>query len=247
MPASLAFTRLLNHLFGPMVGATMQAVGLHPAQPAAPINNTFALELMVTCGLIAFFLIVRVTLSVENPNPAQQVAEMIHEFTGSQAESVIGHGYERFQAFVTCVLLFILFNNLIGLLIGFRGIDTPTGAPAIPLGIAVLTFLYYNFHGIRVQGPIGYIKHFMGPLPWLAPLMLPIEIVSHLARMMSLTIRLYANMLASDLLTLISFSLLPVVAPVVFLGLHFFVSLVQAYVFMLLAMIYLGLAVAQEH
>jgi F-type H+-transporting ATPase subunit a len=247
MQESLAFTRLLNQLFGPTVAAAMQAVGVHPAQPAAPINNTFALEFLVAFGLIIFFVVVRLTLSVENPNPAQQLAEMIHEFTGSQAESVIGHGYERFQAFVTCVLLFILFNNLIGLLIGFRGIETPTGEPAVPLGIAVLTFLYYNFHGIRVQGPIGYMKHFAGPLPWLAPLMFPIEVVSHLARMMSLTIRLYANMLASDLLTLISFSLIPIAAPVVFLGLHFFVSLVQAYVFMLLSMIYLGLAVAQEH
>lgn len=247
MQESLAFTRLLNHLFGPMVGTAMQAVGIHPAQPAAPIDNTFALELMVACGLIVFFVLVRVTLSVENPNPAQQVAEMIHEFVGGQAESVIGHGYERFQAFTTCVLLFILFNNLIGLLVGFRGVDTPTGNPAVPLGIAVLTFLYYNFHGVRAQGPIGYMKHFAGPLPWLAPLMVPIEIVSHLARMMSLTIRLYANMLASDLLTLICFSLMPIAFPVVFLGLHFFVSLVQAYVFMLLSMIYLGLAVAKEH
>ncbi len=103
MQESLALTRLLNHLFGPMVAAAMRVVGLHPAHPAAPINNTFALELLVVFGLIVFFLVVRLTLSVENPNPAQQVAEMIHEFTGSQAESVIGHGYERFQAFVTCV------------------------------------------------------------------------------------------------------------------------------------------------
>jgi F-type H+-transporting ATPase subunit a len=243
----LALTRLLNQLFGPFVGSALQALGIHPTQPQAPITDTFALELLVTCGLIAFFLVVRVTLSVESPNPAQQLAEMIHEFTGSQAESVIGHGYERFQAFVTCVLLFILLNNLIGLFAGFPGLDTPTGQPAVPLGIAVLVFIYYNFHGVRVQGPIGYLKHFAGPLWWLAPLMFPVEVVSHLARMMSLTIRLYANMLASDLLTLISFSLIPVLFPTVFLGLHFAVALVQAYVFMLLSMIYLGMAVAQDH
>ncbi len=247
MPESLAFTRLLNYVFGPVVASTMQAMGVHPAHPTAPINDIFSLELMVAGGLIIFFLVVRLSLSVESPNPAQQVAEMIHEFVGGQAESVIGHGYERFQAFVTCVLLFVLFNNLIGLLVGFHGIETPTGNPAVPLGIAVLTFLYYNFHGVRAQGFFGYMKHFAGPLWWLAPLMIPIEIVSHLARMMSLTIRLYANMLASDLLTLICFSLLPIAVPVVFLGLHFFVSLIQAYVFMLLSMIYLGLAVAQEH
>ncbi|MGB3630205.1 MAG: F0F1 ATP synthase subunit A, partial [Terracidiphilus sp.] len=90
MPEQLAITRLLNHLFGPLVAGVMQVIGVHPAQPASPINDTFALELLVACGLIAFFLVVRLSLSVENPNPAQQLAEMIHEFTGTQAEQVIG-------------------------------------------------------------------------------------------------------------------------------------------------------------
>ncbi len=221
----------------------MQAVGV-AATPATAINDTFALEMTVAFGLILFFLVVRLTLSVERPNPAQQIAEMIHEFTGGQAEQVIGHGYERFQAFVTCVLLFILLNNFLGII---PGVITPTSQPVVPLGIATLTFLYYNFHGIRMQGPIGYLKHFAGPVWWLAWLLFPVEIVSHLARVMSLTIRLYANMLASDLLTLICFSMIPLVAPVIFLGLHFAVALIQAYVFMLLAMIYLSMAVSQEH
>jgi F-type H+-transporting ATPase subunit a len=244
MPETLAITRLLNHLFGGVVASLMQAVGVHPANPAAPINDTFALELLVAGFLIAFFAIVRLTLSVEKPNPAQQVAEMIHEFTGTQADQIIGHGYERFQAFVTCIALFVVLNNLLGLV---PGIVTPTSQPVVPLGIAVLTFLYYNFHGIREQGIVGYVKHFAGPLWWLAPLMFPIEIVSHLARMMSLTIRLYANMLASDLVTLVFFSMIPVAIPAVFLGLHFFVSIIQAFVFMLLAMIYLSEAVSHEH
>ena len=243
MPESLALTRFLNHLFGGLVASVMHAVGVS-ATPATAINDTSALEMLVVAGLIAFFVVVRLTLSVEKPNPAQQIAEMIHEFTGGQAEQVIGHGYERFQAFVTCVLLFVVLNNLLGLI---PGIHTPTAQPVVPLGIAVLTFLYYNFHGVRVQGPIGYLKHFAGPVWWLAPLLFPVEIISHLARVMSLTIRLYANMLASDLLALICFSMLPLIAPTAFLGLHFLVSLLQAYVFMLLSMIYLSMAVAQEH
>ena len=243
MPESLALTRFLNHLFGGLLASVMHAVGVS-ATPATAINDTSALEMLVVVGLIAFFVVVRLTLSVEKPNPAQQIAEMIHEFTGGQAEQVIGHGYERFQAFVTCVLLFVVLNNLLGLI---PGIHTPTAQPVVPLGIAVLTFLYYNFHGVRVQGPIGYLKHFAGPVWWLAPLLFPVEIISHLARVMSLTIRLYANMLASDLLALICFSMLPLIAPTAFLGLHFLVSLLQAYVFMLLSMIYLSMAVAQEH
>jgi F-type H+-transporting ATPase subunit a len=235
---------MLNHLFGGTVAAILQVLGVHPANPAAPINDAFALELLVACGLIAFFVIVRLSLSVEKPNPAQQIAEMIHEFTGGQGEQIIGHGYERFQAFVTCIFMFVVLNNLLGLI---PGIETPTKSPSVPLGIAVLTFLYYNFHGVRVQGPVGYLKHFAGPIWWISPLLFPIEIISHCARVMSLTIRLYANMLASDLVTLVFFSLVPVVIPSMFLGLHFMVSLIQAYVFMLLSMIYLSQAVSHEH
>lgn len=244
----LGITHAFNAVFGPFFGWLMQLVGLHPMHPGAPINDIFAEEMLVAFILLAFFFLVRATLSVENPNPAQHVAEIIHEFVGGMGDQVIGHGYERFQAFVTCVLLFVLLNNLMGLFIGVvPGVVTPTSQPVVPLGIAVLTFLYYNFHGLRVQGPVGYIKHFMGPLPALAPLMFPIEIVSHLARMMSLTIRLYANMFASDLMVLVAFSLIPLALPAGFLALHAVVSLIQAFVFMLLAMIYLSMAVAQEH
>jgi F-type H+-transporting ATPase subunit a len=235
---------MLNHLFGGAVAAILQVLGIHPANPAAPIGDAFALELLVAGGLIVFFILVRVSLSVEKPNPAQQIAEMIHEFTGGQGEQIIGHGYERFQAFVTCIFLFVVLNNLLGLI---PGIETPTKSPSVPLGIAVLTFLYYNFHGVRVQGPVGYLKHFAGPIWWISPLLFPIEIISHCARVMSLTIRLYANMLASDLVTLVFFSLVPVVIPSMFLGLHFAVSIIQAYVFMLLSMIYLSQAVSHEH
>jgi F-type H+-transporting ATPase subunit a len=226
------------------VAALLQAIGVHPANPAAPIDDAFALELLVVCLLIAFFILVRLTLSVDKPNPAQQIAELINDFTGSNADQIIGHGYERFQAFVTCIFLFVVLNNVLGLI---PGIVTPTSQPVIPLGIAVLTFLYYNFHGLREQGVVGYMKHFAGPVWWIAPLLFPIEIISHCARMMSLTIRLYANMFASDLVTLVFFSLFPLAIPAVFLGLHFAVSLIQAYVFMLLAMIYLSQAVAHEH
>ncbi|MGO9340409.1 MAG: F0F1 ATP synthase subunit A [Terracidiphilus sp.] len=223
-----------------------QSIGITPVeavQKAAKINQALALELLVVAGLIAFFLIVRLTLSVERPNAAQGIAEMVSEFTGGQAEQVIGHGYEKFQAYATCILLFVLLNNLLGLL---PRIVTPTSQPSVPLALAVLTFVFYQFNGFRANGP-GYIKQFLGPIWWLTPLLLPIEIVSHLARIMSLTIRLYANMFASDLVTLVAFSLLPLAIPAVGLGFHAFVSCIQAYVFMLLTMIYLSQAVSHEH
>jgi F-type H+-transporting ATPase subunit a len=245
MPPNFWITRLLNHLFAPVVVALMNMVGIHPADPARPINDTYALEVLVAFCLVVFFLIVRFTLSVEKPNPAQQIAEMIHEFTGSHAEQIIGgHHWQRFQAFTTCVFLFIVINNLLGLI---PGVVTPTSAPVVPLGIALCTFIYYHFYGLKEQGFVGYLKHFAGPIWWISWLLFPIEIISHFARVMSLTIRLYANMFASDLVTLVFFSLVPVAVPAIFLGLHAGVSLIQAYVFMLLSMIYLSIAVAHEH
>lgn len=243
MPEQLALTRFLNHLFGGIIAAVMQAMRLQ-ADPATVIDNALAMEMVVVAGLIVFFLLVRMSLSVESPNPVQHVAEMIHEFIGGQAEQVIGHGYQRFQAWVTCIFLFVLINNLTGLI---PGVTTPTSSIVVPLGLAAPTFLYYNFQGLREQGLIGYLKHFAGPIWWMAWLIFPIEIISHLARILSLTVRLYANMFASDLITLVSFSGVPLGLPVLALGLHAFVSVIQAFVFMLLTMIYLSLAVAHEH
>jgi len=247
MPELFGFTHFLNALLRGIEIKLYGAIGMDAAEAAHrayKVNAALALELLVAAGLLAFFFIVRSSLSVEKPGAAQQLAEIIHEGVGGLGDQIIGHGYERFQPFVACILLFVLLNNCLGLI---PGVITPTSRPEVPLGIAVLTFLYYNFHGLRAQGPVGYIKHFMGPLPWLAPLLFPIEIVSHLARMMSLTIRLYANMFASDLLTLVWFSIIPFAVPSIFLGLHFAVSVIQAFVFMLLTMIYLSMAVAHEH
>ena len=244
MPESLALTRILNQIFGGPVASFLHSVGVHPANTAAPISDAFALELLIAAGLIGFFLIVRLTLNVEKPAPVQQFAEIIHEFTGGQADQIIGHGYERFQSFLTVIFLFVLSCNLIGLI---PGINAPTESPVVPLGIALLTFIFYNFHGFRVQGVKGYLGHFAGPIWWIAPLLFPIEIISHCARVMSLTIRLYANMFAGGLVTLVFFSLVPLGIPVIFLGLHLAVSVIQAYVFMLLGMIYLSQAVAKEH
>jgi F-type H+-transporting ATPase subunit a len=244
MHESLALTRLLNYLFAGPVDGLLSMAGVHPRHPAAPINDAFALELLIAALLLAFFVVVRLTLSVEKPAPVQQFAEMIHEFVGGQADQIIGHGYERFQSFATIAFLFILSCNLIGLI---PGINSPTELETVTLALATATFLYFNFYGFKEQGFVGYLKQFAGPVWWLAPLMFPIEIVSNLARVMSLSVRLYANMFAGGLVTLVFFSLVPVGVPVVFLGLHLLVSVIQSFVFMLLVLIYLSVAVSHEH
>ena len=245
MEEPLGITSLLNRLFAGPVDALLNAFHVHPANPAAPIDDTFSIELLIVLGFIAFFLWVRASLSVEKPGFAQHIAELVHEFIDGQAHNIIGHGYQRFLPFVACLFLFILACNLLGLI---PGLHSPTQVAVVPLGLATCVFLYYNFYGIKDQGLIGYLKHFAGPVWWISWLLFPIEVISNFARIMSLTIRLWANMFAGDLVTLVFFSLVPLAVPVVFLALHILVSLVQALVFTLLPMIYLSEATAHhEH
>jgi F-type H+-transporting ATPase subunit a len=243
MPEQLWFTKILNDLFAAPAAALLHALHLEPEYPQAPISNAFAMELLVFIFLVLLFLLVRSRLSVEKPGALQHMFEGFHGFVRDQGHEIIGHGSDQFVPFLSALAYFILFSNLLGVIPGF---ESPTAVAVVPLGCAVCAFFYYQTQGFKHAG-IGYLKHFAGPMWWLAPLMLPIEIISHLARMLSLTIRLYANMFAGDMVTLVFFSLVPLGVPVVFLGLHIGVSLLQTYIFVLLTMVYLAGAVAEEH
>lgn len=243
MPHQLWLTEFLNHHFGAFVTAMLRQFGIEPKYPAAPIPNFVAMELLVFALLLVFFLIVRARLSVDKPRNIQHVVEMLQEYISTQAGDIIGHDYKPFVPYVMAIGYFILLANLIGLV---PGLESPTANPAVPLGCALLTWVYYHFHGIRHHG-FRYVKQFMGPVWWLAWLIFPIEIISHLARIMSLTVRLYANMFAGDMVTLLFFSMVPLLLPVVFLGLHLGVSLIQTLIFVMLTMVYLGGAVGEEH
>ncbi len=243
MPTQLLITRFLNLHFGASVTRLLGAMHLAPAYPRAPITNAFSMELLVFIGLLLYFVLVRATLSVERPGAVQHLAEMTNEFVAEQSEAIIGHGYERYIGYLTVLGLFILIANLMGLV---PGLESPTANPVVPLGFALVTFVYYHFEGIRANGG-AYIKQFLGPVWWLSWLLFPIEVISHCARVLSLTVRLYANMFAGDLVTLAFFSLIPIGVPLIFMFLHLGVALVQAYVFMVLATIYLSLAVSHDH
>jgi F-type H+-transporting ATPase subunit a len=243
MQRQLAFTRLLNAHFAAPVDRLLAAVHIHPDYPKAPITNFIAMELIVFAVLLIWFIAIRMSLEVERPKTIQHFAEVTNEFVSSQSESIIGPGYERFISYLTVLALFILLGNLMGLV---PGLESPTGYLSVPLGFALVTFVYYHYHGVRANG-FGYIKQFIGPVWWLAWLMLPIEIISHFARILSLTVRLTVNMFAGDLVTLVFFSLIPIGFPLLFLGLHVFVSLVQAYIFMVLTIVYLSMAVSHDH
>jgi F-type H+-transporting ATPase subunit a len=244
MPEQLWFTEFLNrHLHG-VVTSVLELFHIHPRYPEAPITNFVAMEILVFLILVTFFILVRTRLSVDRPGALQHTAEFIGEFVAGQCKDVIGHGSEIYVPYIATIGLFILVSNLIGIVPGF---ESPTANPAVPLGCAVCTFVYYHFHGIRKQGATHYAKHFLGPVWWMSPLMLPIELVGHLARLLSLTIRLFANIFAGDIITMVFFSIVPIALPALFLGLHILVSLLQTYIFMLLTLAYVSVAVAEEH
>jgi F-type H+-transporting ATPase subunit a len=237
-------TATLNKYFGNLATQVLHAVHVQPYNPQAPITETFAMELLVLGILLVFFLLVRFSLSVENPGPIQQIAEMINGFVSDQADSIIGPGAQRHVMFATCVLLFVLTSNLLGMV---PGLLAPTSIATVPLGVALLCWFYYHYYGLRELGPVGYSKQFLGPVWWISWMMLPIEIISHLARILSLTVRLFANMFAGEMVTLVFFSLIPIGIPLVFMALHLGVAVIQAYIFMLLTLIYVSQAVAHEH
>ena len=149
MPTQLLLTRFLNDHFAAHVTAFLNALHVHPVYPEAPITNAFAMELLVFLVLIAYFIAVRMTLDVERPKPVQHLAEMTHEFVSEQGEQIIGHGSERFVSYLTALLLFILLANLMGII---PGLESPTANAVVPLGFALVTFIYYHYHGVRENG-----------------------------------------------------------------------------------------------
>jgi F-type H+-transporting ATPase subunit a len=243
MPEQLWFTEILNHLLASPVAGLLRALHIEPEHPQAPITNAVAMQILVFLFLVALFAVVRSRLSVDRPGALQHIFEGAHGFIQGQSHEIIGHHSEGFTPFLMALALFILISNLIGLVPGF---ESPTSFPVVPLGCAICAFVYYQTQGFKHAG-IGYLKHFAGPMPILALLMIPIELISHLARVLSLTIRLYANIFAGDMVTLVFFSLVPIGVPVLFLGLHLGVAFLQTYIFILLTTVYLAGAVAEEH
>lgn len=259
---------LINRLLGKPALAILGALHIH-SSAEYPIPNYDAMLIIVFAIAVVFFLWLKSRLSVERPGVTQQLMEGL--LTNPLDLGVydllhdnIGHGYQKYVPMIGSIGIFILFSNLISVI---PTLESPTAQTAVPFGCAVLVFLYYNWCGLEKHGPLHYAKNFMGPVPAVGPLVFVIEIFSHLARMLSLTVRLWVNMLVSELLYGIFLSLMlgfflflgklnvvgyvtapiPLLIPVIFIVLHLFVALVQAFVFTILPVIYVAGAVAEEH
>jgi len=241
METELWITRLFNDHLAGLGNSILGIVGAH-ADPR-PWANFVVMQLLVVLLLMVVAALLRLRLSAGRPGNFQQTCELIYEFVGGQAEDHLGHDGRRYMGYFGTIFLFILTANLIGIVPCF---ESPTQNPSVTAGCALATFIYYNLVGIQANG-FKYAASFAGPVWWLAPMMVPIEIISQMARPLSLTIRLYANMFAGEevIIAFLGLTLFPV--PVIFMGLHVFVGTIQAYIFMVLTMAYVGGAVAHEH
>jgi len=200
---------------------------------------------MLVAAIVALALIpISRKLSVEKPGKFQQMLELLVGGTRDLIEEVVGHGFgARFLPFVLGLAVFIFIGNIFGL---FYFLQPPTGNPSTTFALSITAFLFYNAVGVRDNGLFKYLAHFAGPVIFLAPLMVPIEIISHLARILSLALRLFGNIFGEHTATGIFLGLCPFVIPWPMMGLGIFGALLQAFIFIMLTMAYLQGAVASE-
>ena len=169
--------------------------------------------------------------------------ELTTEFILDLLRGILGDQAPKYLPLIGSIFIFIFVCNTIGLIPGFQ---PPTTSLNTNFAVALTVFLYYNYMGFKEHG-IGYIKHFFGPVWWLAPLVFVIELIGHVVRPISLSLRLGGNMTGDHMVLGIFSELIPIGIPIIFLGLGLFVCFIQAFVFSLLSTIYIALATAHEH
>ena len=248
MENELGLTALFNHYLAGLGNALRPMIGLRVTE--RPWDNSIVIELLVIALLVAAVAILRSSLSVDKPGKLQHLFELLYGFFKTTVDEVGIHHGDQYIPYIGTIFIFILSMNLIGIIPAFA---SPTMAPWVPAGLAVVTFIYFNAMGFQAHGA-KYLMHFTGPVRFPHPLanlaimvfMTFIELISLFIRPLSLTVRLYGNMFAGEQVTNVFLSLTKIVIPVIFMGLHVFVSFIQAYVFFLLTTIYISLATAHE-
>ena len=238
---SLWIVDAFNRVFGPPIAAALGLAGIRVPDPLHAVPDYIVMVLIVA-------VLLTVLLGLASRKPAllpgnrQSLAEMIVRMFEGLVVDTIGPEGRRYVPVIGTVGLFIFGCNMIGLIPGFM---SPTSKLNVTLGCALVVFFYYHAQGVKAQG-LKYFKHFMGPIPALAPLMIPIEVISHFSRPVSLSMRLFGNIFAEELLIVIMASIIPLFLPLPFMAVAIFTALIQSFVFVLLACIYIAGAVAHE-
>jgi F-type H+-transporting ATPase subunit a len=232
------------------------AAGANPFTIFYPLGLNPALLHVTMSALVTIFLAYiakRVYVSYKNADNAivpdkeltlRNLIELVSEGLLNFFEGLMGDRAVIYFPLLATIFIYIFVSNLLGIIPGFL---PPTDNINTNFPIALIVFVYYNMSGIKEHGTANYLKHFMGPIKWLAVLMVPIEIVSHIVRPISLSLRLFGN-IQGDHMVLFQFSnLTPILVPIIFLGLGLFVCFMQAFVFTFLSAIYISMAEAHDH
>jgi len=235
----LIFVKWINDFLSWFLGL----IGIHVEHGKDIIPTHIVMALIVTLIIIGFFKFA-VKKPQLVPSRMQSFLESLYLAFRSLIDDVIGEEGRKFLPALGTLGIFIAMSNLIGL---FPEFGSPTSNLNVTVGCALFVFIYYNYQGMRKHGVLGYLKTFAGPVWWLAFLFVPIEIISHFSRPLSLSMRLFGNIFGEDLVIIIIASIVPFIAPLPMMGLAIFTSLIQAFVFVMLSAIYLAGAMAEEH
>lgn len=239
---SLPLVEFINRLLGPLVARLLQLLGIQVKDPHHVIPDYLVMTFLVVI-LLSIILAVAGKKVRLVPGSGQIVLESLVDFFENLILDTIGEEGLKYLPVIATVGLFILTSNLLGLI---PGLMSPTSKLNVTLGCALVVWLYYHWQGIKANGFLGYLKKFTGSNPLLAPLLLPIEIISHFSRPVSLSMRLFGNIFSEELLILIIASIIPYLLPLPFMAISIFTAVIQSYVFVLLSCIYLAGAVAEE-
>jgi F-type H+-transporting ATPase subunit a len=237
---------LTNKLLGPAVAAALASLGFK-IDPAHAIPDYLVMCVIIVALLTALSLFVRSRLSVENPGPAQILLEdLVGGLIGIMTEYMGPKGV-RYLPLIGTVGLFIFSANMIGKV---PGMMSPTANINVTLGCAITVWVFYHLMGVKEQGIGSYLKHFAvmpgAPLA-IAPLVLIIEVISHVSRVMSLSLRLFGNIFGEEMVVVIIASIVPFVAPLPMMVLGVVTGTLQAFIFVMLTIIYLAAAVHTDH
>ena len=245
---TLLIVQLVNRLLDPIVRPILLALGFHPQPGAELVPDYLVMSLLIVAGWTILSAVVKSRLSVENPSRLQIVLEDLVMALAGMLDQWIGPKGRRFLPLVGALGAFILAGNYAGL---FPGLMAPTTNINVTLGCAITIWVYYHVQGVRAQGIVAYLKHFAvppGAPVWLAPMMLLIETISHLSRVLSLSLRLFGNIFGEEMVIAILGFLAAYLLPLPMMLLGLITGGLQAFIFVMLSIAYLqGAAVVEHH
>jgi F-type H+-transporting ATPase subunit a len=222
----------------------IEAINLHPSLASEYIHISMSVIALAIITALSIAVWKRAKVPEDHLLPddrasAINIFEVLISALSRISEDIIGPSYKRHLPIICIIFIYILICNLMAVI---PWVKPPTENINTNLSVAIVVFVYYNIAGIRELGFKGYFKSMSGPIVWIAPLMLAIEIVSHIVRPISLSIRLFGNIMGDHMVLGLFSELIPFVIPIIFMFMAIFIAFIQAFVFTLLSIIYISLA-----